>query len=658
MTRASGEIKDIHLLPDGRAVLLVAGRTVSPMALDADASLSSLKPINGLPPDVLELTVANHGKNIVARDENGVGIYDLNSRNEVKLLTVLPVDKDTLMAGAARAKVAVALQSKGLLETFDITTGTLLSAEQIPLPFSEATDLRISPDGETVALAAKDEVWLRTHRGWRALPGAESRPSVLIDITFDFSGELLVAVEGVDQNWEGPRETAAKMSRMRCWRTDLGDTHDCPTIGAIAAPARLGIVSQDLLTLYRRDPVTGYQVAELWAEAGNEWKGMALRNDPTFVTALAASPSGERILVGTIDGDLFEYSVRRFGPGGARPYIGEPILVDWQASGCRVVSRIEGWLASQDCDGSDSRRVDLADDVTVLTTDSGSRLVFTIGPDRSIIGMDSSLSVKLTAPVLPEGIDRYALNVVGDLAIGALIVADGDVPGLFRFDRGNRDWRRLSSADIPARVMALNNAGNTVYLGRSDNGAITAVDAASGVIQFETLIPSTQFTQRILVAPDDMTLYVSVFTSRHSLFKLDARTGKIISDDFNRFSGPARIKAASGDRNYLVVSAIGHTDGQSDLAGLDGYDWIEVVDAQQLLPIGFRFRTRADEWRAAFSPDSTELLLASNAPFEVTRIPMETNPWIEAACKTAGRGLSDEEKKRFGLERTRVCPPP
>lgn len=648
MGRIEGGVHELHILADGRIVFRASGVGETALTVGPGENLNTAHAIEGVPGGAIDVSVLDGGKALAVLREDALSIYRVAPSWDAASLTAThPVSGEPVLASARDGQVVALLTAPHSLAMFDAATGHKTGEEALPFELGEVSDFAVSPKGDAVVVGTQNSVWLKAGSAWRQLMTPPVEPARLVEVRFDQDGGRVVAAIGVDEDWTGTSDAAEALSRLACWLVADANPVPCPHIGVIAWPGLLGPVSDGLVMSGRRDLRSAAQLAEVWVRAGDEWTSSVLRADPTFLTNLAADAEGRRLLVGTIDGELLAYSTGVFGPGVTTRLSGDPQMLRWTAAGCRTIAKQQSLLVSETCDGGDRRTLTLGPDDAVRQMETGSEGLYAVHKDGSVTVWDERLATLLEAPAPPNDAVRYSTGAVFDVSAKSLYAIATDNDRVLAFKAGDTQWRGIAGNDEPVRALALGRSG-VIYLGFEQRGAIRAVDLATGRALFETVLPKGQYVGRITPSPDGRHLYVTAMTNRHSLFKLDAVSGALAADEFNRFSGPAHVLAISPDGRYLVISGVGAPDGKAAISDARAFMGVELWDANVLAPVG-GFRTRASDWLSAFSPDGSSVALAANSPYEVAIIPLDPESWVRAACRKASRTLTADEHRRFSI---------
>jgi hypothetical protein len=181
----------------------------------------------------------------------------------------------------------------------------------------------------------------------------------------------------------------------------------------------------------------------------------------------------------------------------------------------------------------------------------------------------------------------------------------------------------------------------------------------SGQEKFRTNIPGAD-TVRLFPSQTSDVLYVAAVARQHALYRLDARSGQLTSSNFNRFSGPAHLLAASSDGKHLVLEGVGVPDGRASKGYQSGQGLgLELWDAERLMPLGEGVRTEDyDRETVAFSPDQSKLAIALTSPPRIAIVPLGLQEWVSSACQMAGRSLDAGERARYSVQEKDSCVEP
>ena len=161
---------------------------------------------------------------------------------------------------------------------------------------------------------------------------------------------------------------------------------------------------------------------------------------------------------------------------------------------------------------------------------------------------------------------------------------------LWTFSLDEKKWR--IAATLPFSIRSLSALPNgTVVIGSKEGAEIVALDMTSGQENFRTNIPGAD-TVRLFPSQTSDVLYIAAVARQHALYRLDARSGRLTSSNFNRFSGPAHLLAASSDGKHLVLEGVGVPDGRASKRYQSGQGLgLELWDAERLMPLGEGVRT-------------------------------------------------------------------
>ncbi|MCK1338636.1 toll/interleukin-1 receptor domain-containing protein [Bradyrhizobium sp. 38] len=660
---SNGPVRSLLVLPD-QIIVGLAGRDSGELSLwDLTKPRPERTLITGVQAGVAAFALAARGTKLVVARKFSIELFDFNlSARRATLIQQIPTEEVAALAGHVESQFVYAGTAKGKVITFDVALGKAIREEPSPERSLEYPVLRLAPDGSTLALQTKGGIWLRRGSVWRRLSPAPAAGQVFIDAVFDSAGEHLASASGLDQNWYGREDDARKTNAFRCWKVADGTlASECPQIGGLASPGGVGSISADAVLLSTRDLRTKADVTEYWLRKGSKWTASTLRADATFVTGLAETKRGA-LMVGTVDQELGLYALDRLGPGESRQLKdeGQVLLLRWTESGCRLILRTGRELRLYDCLGAPAItknvRFDFEANVVVGPRAARDQLSLEAVDARgNLIIWDSALTEVVRAPP-PPGISlaEAGREVVYAPKCGCIFLSIG-TDEIWRFDIQTARWRLFAHSPFKIRTLGFGGAG-VLFAGDANGGGIAAFDAQSGSLKFSIALPGGQFVTGIFADSRGEAVYVAALTGRRSLYKLDARTGALLSDDFNRFPGPAKILAVSPDSQFLIMQGVGFADqklqkNNDSRAGAA----LELWDAQRLLPLGDGFRLREWDWFASFDPTSNSVVLAPESSAEFARLPLDRASWMATACRMAGRDLGEKERERFRIAAENVC---
>ena len=666
MHGANGAIGETFVLPNNNIVTRSNANSGQLIYWPTKSSNNYSRRIQGVADGFDEFVITSDNDKAVVRRKEQIEIYEFTAPFDEAILTstVNITDTYNLTRGLQRDLVYVTT-STGDLVTIDASKRELISTDRLPV--SDATESHLAVgNGEALAFQSKDGVWLRLNGTWQQLTGAASSGYTFVGLAIDSENGLIISALGVEQNRELTDALEKGRPGFQCWILATGAlSRNCPELEPLAHPAVIGRIGAKIAFYSNRDLRTRYDRTEYRIKEGNIWTRDILRIDPTFVSSLTVDDRNQTLLVGTVDGEMGEYSLDSFISGSAYeiPEGLKPLLTNWTDGVCHVLvsskARLELRLCNGGIHGSAARYVELDGALSVqpeLTSDL--TCVFAIDANQNLIVWDGNLNEVARVSSSPEHHITIGAKIAVDHLHRHIIVVFEESDEIWLYDISLARWRLLAIAPFRIRSITISENDASIFAGSATNGGVAGFDAVSGHENFTASIPSGEHVWWIV--PSKQSLYLSTMTGRHSLYRVNIDTGEITSGDLNRFSGPEKVISVSVDGRYFVVEGVGLPNGkvaksEAKPSGLT----IEFWDAVRLLPLGDGVHLNNFEWStAAFSPDNSKLSLVFSSPLRAVNVPMDAGNWIIAACRMAGRELEDVERARFGIHFALDCKAP
>jgi len=655
---ANGTIKHIHVLPNDRILALSEADSGILLTWDNDGK-SPARPVTGIAKGVDDYVLLLDAKKLSLLRGEILEVYDFDAPFEVaRLRAKVNVGNVKLVAAESTSSVLYLLSPEGMLTSIDVVSGK--QADEGRAPGKDFDGRLVAFKGSPIAYQSEEGIWMNIEGTWKEVAGSAPEGRTYISLTFDSENQQVVSGLGLDNSTSKMQEGSIG---FRCWKVPTALPSDtCPTLGPIGTPAKMGFVGANSAFYSGRDAQSGFDTTEYRMRVRDKWAQLVLRTSPTYVTALAMHPGGATLYVGTIDGELSEYSLDRFlaFPSHTHRDVDETLAVNWDESLCYVSVLAGGELRNLPCSSPTAATSGVS--VKIGSIDNGAP---DLTPDETgfrTIDIEKRLSIwdrqlnRIAQVDPPSGLNFSALDsVTYDGLGGRLFVVFDKSSAIWSFSIERAQWNLLVRAPFEVRTLSMARDGRTVLAGAKSSGEIISVNAETGDIAFRANLPSGQWVQRI--TSGERFILATAFVGQHGLFMLDPRTGDLLSGNLNRFSGPVRVLAISPDGRYFAVEGVGYPadrrpQGTEVSSGLG----IELWDARRLLPLGDGVRMYSYERsRAAFSPSGRELLLALPSPPRIVVVPLEPAVWSQRACATAARNLSPEERARFGVPFDEVC---
>lgn len=313
----------------------------------------------------------------------------------------------------------------------------------------------------------------------------------------------------------------------------------------------------------------------------------------------------------------------------------------------------------ESCDARRIRSLDLTryhPEMSASETNDG-RHLYIVTPEKRIMVWTADLDPLVTLSA-PKGRE---FSVLIDLCVDesghAIYAVLDEAREIWRYDLRMKRWGKVATLPFSIRSIGLSSA-RSLIAGSSDDGRVVGFDLASGKQIFSGNVPGAAFVSIDPVSHGG-SIFVSALAPRHSIFRMNARTGALESGNINRFSGPANILAISPDGRQLILEGVGMPQGRSSKSsGMKSGLTLELWDAERLLPIGEGLRTGVYEYEVvAFSPTSERVAFTISSNPRIAILPLGLQDWIAAACRKAGRTFADIEANRFSIG-VKPCSPP
>jgi outer membrane protein assembly factor BamB len=655
---AGGSISDTSFLSNGNVIGLSRGAI---LMWDVGLARSKPKPLDKLDANIDDFAFLSQHQVIAARREQTISFYRVDPMLEkIELIRSMKIDGLKYMSGGPVASTVYAVTESAQLVALTPETSSPLWT--VSLPTRQLDGISVRGSSSSIFIQTVAGVWhkeQKKHGRWRQLRGPPPAGFVYLPLWSDEKGQRVVSALAIAQGQNGSKELPAGEKAFRCWRLAAGtSSSDCPDLPPIADPAELGFADANTVLYSSRDIQTGYQRADYRRKAQSKWTRETLRLDPRFVTGLAISPNGADMLVSTVDGELGLYSTARFLSGEAYDFRnGTPLLLRWDAQGCRLILLRSDRLDAMSCT--------LESTFKSIPTDSHWSVSPTVSDDRQCIYAlrqptrialwDDNLNDIAEIPS-PQGRQLSALLSLTfnrDKREVSIVMDEGQEIWTYLVDQ--KKWHLVATLPFAVRSLSTLTNGNLVAASK-DGGDIVALDSETGEVKFTTSLPGAD-TVRLLPAQTSEYLYIAAVARQHLLYRLDAQSGTLKSSNFNRFSGPAYLLAASSDGKHLVLEGVGMPDGRASkgLSGGRGLG-LELWDAERLMPLGEGIRTEDyTQDVAAFAPDQSKLAIALSSPPRIAIVPLSMPDWIASACKMAGRELDDSERLRYSIPANLSC---
>ncbi|MER9217188.1 hypothetical protein NKI54_35450 [Mesorhizobium sp. M0663] len=659
---ANGAIGDLVVLANQTIVTRSSANSGKLLFWIPESGNGDAKPVSGVHDGFDGFLVASGETRLVVRRGDLIEIYNFDpDSKQAQIATTLTMKGATSLAGDPHSSLVYVTTADGGLMTVDSSSGAKVATERLPV--ENPTDARLrAGDDQVLALMAGGGVWLKAKEGWRQLGGPAPQGYTFVGLEVDDRDGLIIAALGVEQGRQSTESTEQGKQGFLCWNISTGGpAESCLDLAPIADPAEIGRMTPDIAFYSTRDMPTGYDRTEYRVRKGDEWSREILRIDPTFVSSLAVDDQKQTLLLGTIDGELGEYSLESFISGTAVAIEGdvEPLLTTWADGRCFMLVTSQAFVERRPCDnqGKAGRgHVDLQSDLTLrpqATADGSSIFALTKSGDLLVWNTDLSQVAVVHSP--PGQAFSASTEVMYDKHKRRVIAVLDESNEIWVNQIDKNEWRALARTPFKIRNIALSIDGESLFAGSATSGEVQSVDSNSGQVRFNAVIPSADLIGWMKTSQD--WLYLSALTGRHSLFRLDVQTGKLASGDLNRFSGPVRILAISEDQRYFVVEGVGVPNGKvaKTEGGVHGLT-IELWDAARLQPLGDGVPTNDyDRNIAAFSPDGQVLSLVLASMRRAVTLSLRESEWVAAACKMAGRELDTAERARFSVPTGTSC---
>ncbi len=603
------------------------------------------------------------GEKLLVRREDNVELYGLSPLGDMATSIARFEVKDTFWIAAANdgRKGYVSTRS-GNVFTINLERAELVT--EVRAPKTDDSGVLVAGRGSELAFANDHGLWIKDGDGWQQLVGQPPEDITVVGHTYDASRGLLVRVQGIDQNPKGKVPNQFD-DGVLCWSFNTGKRFaDCSGVWPIASPATLGGVDVNGIVVSSRDLRTGADVTSYWSKGTKTWAFRRLRVDPTFVTSIAVSSASDEVAIGTIDGELAIYRPTVFGPGVSLSIndADEALLVEWDQHGCRVVVRAGELLRQNGCTAADGpgKSIDLAPLALASKperTQDGSALTAVDESGHLIVWL-SDLSTRARIPPPPNRkLSKYgSLGAYWQRGDALFVRLDLEASEVWRYEMKDRKWTLFAALSFPIRAMGFDESSAMLYVGSATNGDIAGFRAPSGDLVFQGSVAGAELIGAIAPEPGGHSMYVTANAGRHQVVKVDGKTGQVVSGNLNRFPGPARVMAVSGDGSHFAMRGTGYRPGKVDSRqDSDQHTGVELWNAAQLLPYGEALRTAAFDWMAGFSPDDQNLVLVSDKPVEIVVMSLNEDSWKRAACLKASRNLSLEEQNKHQAPREAAC---
>lgn len=659
---ATGAVSNIWYLTKDRVLAFTYADAGRVMTWDLSQPSGRGRIPEGLDKDLDEFIIINGFATLVTRRGSTIGIHKLEPATaSVSLIAEVEVARVARIFGKSDSQTILAVSKQGQLIELSGATGEELSRQA--LPGSDFGTVWLEAAGSGMIFQSKEGVWASNNvsKGWVQLRGPPPEGYVFVDLWSGPAHRDAVSILALDQNVDVFPALPVGDAGFRCWVIKTGEiSPDCPSSEPIADIANVGFVDGSLILLSTRDVGTGYQRAEYRKRIGNDWSVDSLRVEATFVTGLTMSPDGRSMIVGTIDGEIVEYSLDQFAGGTTRDLSARPLLVHWDEAACTLVLQTDAELNASDCNTPEAPVARLPLNQQWKDGPERSRdgkVMYALDAAGMLVIWDHRLN-ELAKVAPPQSLEFSVLmDVLFDDERDRLSVVIDESPDIWSFSVAARTWTKLATAPFKIRAFAADSAG-TIYIGALNGGGIVAIDPDTGNEVFRNAIPNATLVGTITPTGFSGRLLVTALAIEHRLFLVDARTGTLQSDNLNRFSGPAHITAASDNAGHFVVEGVGTQDERPIESGAFGGLSVEIWDFGALLPLGEGMRTRDyDREAMSFSPSGDRLAVAFTSPPRLVTLPLAIEQWIKSACARAGRDMTPHDRARFGVpEDLQVCP--
>lgn len=595
---------------------------------------------------------------IAVRRGNSVTFFKVDPLlQNVDLVRTFEVEGLTYISGSANEDLVFALSEDGRISAFSAEKEKPVWTASLPSRDNE--EVSIVGSGNSLFVKTKNGIWRRAANKWQQLRGPPPEGFVYLSLWTDERGERVVSALATGQNEDPARKLAKGELAFRCWQAASGaSSMDCPDLPPLAGVSTLGFADANTALYSTSDQATGQQRADYRQKLDGSWTQETLRLDPRWVTGLALSSNKMDIAVATVDGELGLYTTQRFLSGEARDFkTGKPLFASWDEQGCRVVLLRVGRMDATTCtlDGI-TRTVPVDSRWLVPPRETKNRTaIYAVTDPTRIVVWDDNLNQIVELPC-PEG-RRFsvAMDLIFDAGRREISVVIDHDNALLTFSIDGRRWR--TSATLPFSIGSLVALPDgTAVVGSKDGAEIIALEIGSGGEKFRTSIPGSDSVRLFSSKARDV-LYAAGVVRQHGVFRIDAQTGRLSSANFNRFSGPAHLLAASPDGKHLVLEGVGIPDGRAGKYSKAGGGFgLELWDAERLMPLGEGVRTQDyDREVVAFSPDQSKLVLALTSPPRIVILPLGVSDWMSSACRMAGRTLDAAERARYSVQENGAC---
>ncbi|MER9947172.1 hypothetical protein [Mesorhizobium sp. M0047] len=659
---ANGAIGDLVVLSNQAIVTRSSANSGKLLFWSSGSRNGDAEPISGVRDGFDDFVIVSGETRLVFRRGDVVEIYNFDAGSKhAQIMTTLTIKGAISLVGDPHGSLVYITTADGVLVTVSSSSGDTVTSER--LPADDPTDGRLSVgDDQILAFMASAGIWFKMKDGWRQLGGPAPQGYAFVGLEVDNHDGLIIAALGVEQGRQSIETSDQGKQGFLCWNISTGGlAESCLDLEPIADPAEIGKMRPDIAFYSTRDMPTGYDRTEYRARKGGKWSREVLRIDPTFVSSLMVDDQKQTLLVGTIDGELGEYSLESFISGSAFAVEGDvqPLLTTWADGKCFMLVTTKAFVERRPCDNEGKavgEHVALESDLIVqpeATVDGSS--IFALTKSRNLILWDTDLRQVAVVQSPPGQEFSASTEVIYDKQKRRVIAVFDESNAIWTNQSDTSAWRVLAHTPFKIRNIAISSNGDSLFAGSATSGEVQSVDSDSGQVRFNAIIPSADFIGWMKTSRD--WLFLSALTGRHSLFRLDVQTGKLASGDLNRFSGPARILAISDDQRYFVIEGVGVPNGKvaKTEGGVHGLT-LELWDAMRLQPLGDGVPTNDyDRNIAAFSPDGQFLSLVLSSMRRAVTLSMRQSDWVAAACKMAGRELDTAERTRFSVPAGAGC---
>jgi DNA-binding SARP family transcriptional activator/class 3 adenylate cyclase/WD40 repeat protein len=307
--------------------------------------------------------------------------------------------------------------------------------------------------------------------------------------------------------------------------------------------------------------------------------------------------------------------------------------------------------------GSTHRVIPAPSNVPVAYSPDGRLLLF-FNPDNSRSSLWDPVTGTLVDPL--DGISLAEWTTRSDRL--AVQFADGTGGGIYDFqtDRRVATFRGTVPSPAPLRGAAIDRANNRILVWLQD-GRHTFFDLATGQ-QAGPRLPANRWTNVAAFTPDGR--HVALVDGVDGVTVFDGTTGDKVAGPIL----PGASAAAIGSDGLLVVGREDElffydlltleprgrpiltrtgpikgiefsADGSLLRASGDSGTWL--LDVPSRTPLGDGIDVPLGSWAAALRPDGAELAVPTT--HGVALWDLDPAGWIEAACRRAGRNLTDSE---------------